>query len=216
LIVADYEALEAEVDTISQKLINQNIKLLRGDINDRTTLNSLPITDYDHIIIVSYSEKYDVQEADAITLITLMHLRDIVAKLDRKFSIVSEMLDSKNRALADLNKADDFIISEQINSLILAQLSENKELAEVFEDLFDAEGNEIYLHESTLFVKPNYPVDFYTVMESALRKGQTAIGYRLMRNADDPTKYYGITLDPHKTDKVTFQLGDKIIVISEN
>lgn len=216
LIVAEDATIEAEVELASQTLKNQKVKLLRGDINDRKTLNSLPINEFDHIIIVSYSDKYDIQEADAITLITLMHLRDIVSKMDLKISIVSEMLDSKNRALADLNKADDFIVSEQINSLILAQLSENKELAEVFEDLLDADGNEIYLHEATNYIKPSHPVDFNTVMESALRKGQIAIGYRLMRHEDNPSKYYGITLDPHKTDKVSFELGDKIIVISEN
>jgi len=216
LIVAESDTVEAEVEATAKNIVHQKVRIIRGDINERSMLNTLPFDAYDHIIIVSYSDRYDVQEADAITLITLMHIRDIVAKMNRKFSIVSEMLDSKNRALADLNKADDFIVSEQINSLILAQLSENKELADVFEDLFDADGNEIYLHEATMYVKPNYPVNFFTVIESALRKGQTAIGYRLMRNQDDPNKYYGITLAPHKSDKVSFEVGDKIIVISEN
>lgn len=55
------------------------------------------------------------------------------------------MLDIKNRQLAQVTRADDFVVSDNLLSLMLSQISENAELAEVFQILFDPEGSEIYL-----------------------------------------------------------------------
>ncbi len=68
----------------------------------------------------------DTQAADARTLVTLLHLRDIAEQHRHPFSIVSEMLDVRNRELAKVTQADDFILSHQLTSLMLAQVSENK------------------------------------------------------------------------------------------
>ena len=59
-----------------------------------------------------------IQEADAKTLICLLHLRDISNKTGKSLSIVSEMLDNKNRVLAEVTKADDYIVSDRLISLI--------------------------------------------------------------------------------------------------
>lgn len=58
------------------------------------------------------------------------------------FSIVSEMLDLRNRELAAVTNVDDFIVNDHLISLMTSQLSENAELQGVFNDLFDAEGSE--------------------------------------------------------------------------
>ncbi len=82
---------------------------------------------------------------DTRTLITLLHLRDIGDQFGHPCSIVTEMLDVCNRALAQITRADDFIVSDELASLLMTQISENKELSLVFEDLFFAEGSEIYI-----------------------------------------------------------------------
>jgi len=69
-----------------------------------------------------------------VTLVTLLHLRDIEEKLGDSFSVVSEVLDARNQKLAEVTGTDDFIVSENLVSLLLAQLAENKALAAVFED----------------------------------------------------------------------------------
>lgn len=214
LIVAEGE-LEESVKELDAKTTNQSVTFKKGDINDRNLLNTLNLEYFDYIIILSYSDKLGPQEADAITLITLMHVRDIATNCGKKFNIVSEMLDIKNRALADASKADDFIISDQIISLILAQLSENNELASIFEDLFDADGNEIYLKPAKHYVKEGEPTDFHQVIHNASLKKEVAIGYRLFRNIDKADKYYGIMLNPLKSEKIAYTEQDMIIVIAE-
>ena len=59
--------------------------------------------------------------------------------------IVSEMMDIRNRALAQIARADDFIVSDKLVSLMMSQLSENKHLEQVFKVLFSSEGSEIYI-----------------------------------------------------------------------
>lgn len=214
-VLAESDAMEDTVADLNLKIKNQKITYQKGDINDREILNNVNLEYFNYIIIVSYSDYYGMQEADAITLITLMHIRDIGAKLGKKFNIVSEILDMKNRALADLSKADDFIISDQIISLVLAQLSENNELNYIFEELFDARGYEIYLKPANNYAFLDTPTDFYQVTEVGLAKKEIPIGYRIDAISDNPDLLYGIKLNPTKSEKITFKEGDKIIVIAE-
>jgi len=195
-------------------LKNQKVDFHRGDTTDRELLEELKAADYDHIIVLSYAG-VDVQTADAKTLVTLLHLRDIADKDDTPFSIVSQMLDLRNRELAEAARVDDFIVSEHLISLMMAQLSENAELFAVFTDIFDPEGSEIYLKPAGDYVGLGKPVNFYTVVEAARRRGQLAFGYRLAAESGDAGKAYGVHTNPKKSELVTFAEGDKVIVLAE-
>jgi hypothetical protein len=59
-------------------------------------------------------------------------------------------------------------------------------------------------------------VNFYTVAESARRRNEIAIGYRLERHANDTRRAYGVRTNPPKSEVVTFEPGDKIIVLAED
>jgi hypothetical protein len=144
---------------------------------------------------------------------TLLHLRDLAEKQGTRSSIVSEMLDPRNRELAEVARADDFIIGDKLVSQLLAQLSENPEL--VLDDLFDASGAEIYLRPANHYVREGVPVSFYTVLESAKRRGEVAIGYRLIAEQATDKQAHGAHLNPLKTNKITFSAGDKIIVLAQ-
>ncbi len=198
------------------KTKNQAVVFKRGDTTDRDLLDALDIPKYDHVIILSHSDELDTQRADALTLVTLLHLRDMSEKTGKEFAIVSEMLDLRNRQLAEVTRADDFIVSDHLVSLMLAQVSENKHLNAVFADLFDPEGSEIYLKPATDYVKMGESFNFHTIVEAAKRKNETAIGYRLKKDAHDQSKAYGVAVNPSKQATVTFVDGDKVIVLAEN
>jgi voltage-gated potassium channel Kch len=214
LIVSDIFDLEKQLRLETGKLKNQKVTVQEGDIRDRGLLESLEATEYDHVIVLAYSH-LEQQEADAITLITLLHLRDIAERDETPFSIISEMLDLRNRELAEAAKVDDFIVSEHLISLMMSQLSENAELMGVFTDMFDPEGAEIYLKPISDYVTTGQPVNFYTVTEAARRRGETAIGYRIISQSHDADKSYGVHTNPKKSERVSFSAEDKIIVIAE-
>lgn len=201
-------------------LRNLTVSFHSGDTTDRATLEAMTVNKYDHIIVLSTSEDgsapTDRHEADARTLITLLHLRDMSDKSGQPLSIVSEMLDIQNRELAQVTRADDFVVSDNLLSLMMSQISENAELAVVFQDLFDPEGSEIYLKPAEEYVAMGRPLNFYTVVESARRRNQVAIGYRVQAEAYDVSKSYGVRINPKKSLETTYAKGDRIIVLAED
>lgn len=214
-VVCDFDDAPVEIERQCGQLEHQTIEVQTGDTTDRRTLDSLAVTGFDHIIVLSYSDTLDEQQADARTLITLLHLRDIVDRGAREASIVSEMLDLRNRALAEVTRADDFIVSDKLVSLMLSQVSENKQLNAVFADIFDPEGSEIYLRPACEYVALGQPVNFFTVTAAARQRGQVAIGYRLRAQASDAARAYGVVVNPDKSRPVTFSDADRIIVVAE-
>lgn len=221
MVVADpnVSAEVADVENVIKqecsRFANQKVSFKRGDTTDRRLLETIRAADYDHVIALSYAG-LDVQEADAKTLITLLHLRDIAERDETPFSIVSEMLDLRNRRLAEVAKVNDFIVSDHLISLMMSQLSENADLYAVFADIFDPEGSEIYMKPVGDYVEIGKPVNFYTMVEAARRRGQTAIGYRLAAEAGEVARSYGVHTNPQKSRLVTFVPEDKLIVLSEN
>ncbi len=215
-IVADVPEVEAHLQGVAENLQHLAVELETGDTTDRKLLDALELTSFEHIIILCYEEHLEAQAADAKTMITLLHLRDIEQKQGEAFSIVSEMIDVRNRALAEVAKADDFIVSDKLTGLLLTQVSENSELLAVFDDLFDSEGSEIYLKPAKNYITPGREVNFYTVAESARMRSEIAIGYRLARHANDASRAYGVRTNPPKSEMVTFDNEDKIIVLAED
>ena len=214
-VVADIYNVEKQIKAQGGKLKNQTLVVEEGETTDRDLLDRLGVQDYDHVIVLAYST-VEPQEADAKTLVTLLHLRDMAQKDETPFSIVSEMLDLRNRELAEATQVDDFIVSEHLISLMMAQLSENADLLDVFTDIFDPEGAEIYLKPVSDYVTPGTPVNFYTVVEAARRRGETTLGYRITAEANNAGKAYGVHTNPKKSETVTFSPEDKVIVIAEN
>ncbi len=215
LIVTDNPALEQEMAECCSSLHNQAVSFQQGQTTDRKLLESLQLEGFDHIIVLCYSDQLEIQQADARTLITLLHLRDIAARSNTHFSIVSEMLDVRNRNLAVVTGADDFIVSDRLVSLMMSQVAENPHLNAVFQDLFDPEGSEIYLKPVSEFLQTGIPVNFYTVIEAARRYNAIALGYRLRSESNNGDMMYGIHLNPLKTDTVVFTPEDRIIVLAE-
>jgi hypothetical protein len=219
MVVAEREGISDEefADRFSDlDLKNNTLSYRRDDTADRAVLESLDVASYDHIVLLSYTDRFSPETADAQTLVTLLHLRDIQTRIGTHLSIVSEMQDIRNLELAETAKADDFIVSDNLISLMLSQISENRELKRVFDDLFDPDGSEIYLKPAADYVKTGRPVNFYTVLEAARRKNEVAIGYRLADLAFEAEYDYGVFVNPKKSDTLTFSIDDRIIVLAED
>jgi len=215
LIMSEGVDLHDELKELKSVLKRQKLEFKEGDVNDKETLVELKTETFDHIILLSYTH-IDVQESDAKTLICLLHLRNFAEQHNKDYAIVSEMLDIQNRELGVVAKADDFIVSDNLISLMLSQLSENKELKKVYDVLFEAEGSEIYLKPVSRYVKTGVPVNFYTVVESAAQINESAFGYRISSQAQDSDKAFGVYMNPDKSKTVTFSPDDYIIVLAED
>lgn len=216
LLISSEPEAEQLIARNCRQLENQRVSCLFADTTSREVLDEIEITSFKHLIILSYSDRLEPQEADSVSMITLLHLRDITRKLEYPMSIVSEMLDQRNRALVEVSQADDYIVSNHFISLVVTQISQNKYLNTIFKDLFDADGSEIYLKLAANYVKPGIPVNFYTVLEAARARGETAIGYHLKSVPQTRENMFGITINPIKSEMITFEEWDRIIVLAED
>ncbi|MEU3876644.1 MULTISPECIES: potassium transporter TrkA [Streptomyces] len=180
----------------------------------RASLEALRPGDYQHILVLA-DESVDPELADNRTLVTLLHLRDIEEALGDPYSIVSEMNNDSNREVAQVTKADDFIVSSKLICLLLTQLAESPQLHEVLSDLLDPAGSEIYLKPAHQYLKAGVEANFATVVEAARRRGESAVGYRLGRDRNTPPSY-GIHLNPPKGTPLTLRKDDHVIVLAEN
>jgi hypothetical protein len=210
-VVSDDAAAETELR--AHRFQNMTAEVELGDTTDRALLDSLDVGTYHQVVTLS-SDRLDAQAADARTLVALLHLRDIAKRSGQTFSIVSEMLDVRNRELAEVARADDFIVSDRLVSLMLSQLAESRDLN--LADLFDAEGSELYLKPAADYVELGKPLTFYTVVEAAARRGEIAVGIREAAAAADRTKGYGVTVNPDKARPFTYRDGDTILVLADS
>jgi len=216
IVASDSEKARTEIKCAERGLEHVSVTLAEGDITERETLDELLVEDVPHIILLSDRYQENIQKADANTLITLLHLRNIAELTGKQFSIVSEMLDIRNRRLAEVAKVNDFIVSDTIISLLIAQVSENNLLNAVFEDIFDSDGSELYIKPMDQYVTLQEPVSFYTILEAARRKGETAFGYKLASEAKQDNASGGVHINPNKSVMIQFTEGDSVIVAAED
>lgn len=214
LVLTTRDEAEGVIAELAGDLAGLNVSFRSGDPTSRPLLNTLDVARFEHVMVLS-DDASDAEESDARTLVTLLHLRDIAEQTSHRFNIVSEVLDVRNRELAEALRADDFIVSTRLVGLMLSQISENKLLAPVFTDLMDSDGAELYFRPADLYVVPGTPVSFYTVIEAARQRGQIAMGYWRQAPATDD-KLQGIRVNPSKSELVSFTPADRIIVLSEN
>jgi hypothetical protein len=82
-----------QADCAAAQLHQMRVTFERGNLVDRPTLEKLVAAGYQYIVILSPTDAPEIQLADASTIVTLLHLRDLAGKTGRSFSIISEILD---------------------------------------------------------------------------------------------------------------------------
>ncbi|MFF0740186.1 potassium transporter TrkA [Streptomyces sp. NPDC004111] len=183
----------------------------QADVTRRDVLESLALGNYDHVLAIS-PDDCDPHDADARTLTVLLNLRDLSELRTHTYSVVTEMADDRHRALAQAARPDDFVVSGNLLSLRLAQVSENPRLDVIFDELFSPEGCRIALRPAGDYVPLAEETDFYAVVTAARQRGEIAIGYRIHAEAQRPPQY-GNVLNPDKSSCVRYADQDRIIVL---
>jgi Trk K+ transport system NAD-binding subunit len=160
---------------------------------------------YDKAIVLGYRRDLTAAQADARSMLTLLALHRAWEGDPRRPRVVAEMLDRSNVEIAQTTGADDFIVSDELSSLMIAQVSERLELQDVFSELFDADGCFVSLRPALLYA-PDHETAFVSIVASASERGETAIGYRVGREH--------VVLNPPKSTRVRLGEGDEVLVLA--
>lgn len=160
----------------------------------------------EHIVILSDHNKTP-EDADMEAMFLLLNFRDVRLRYKMQFNITVEMCKEQNQKLVSGSDHTDFLVASSMASLFLAQLAEYPELIEVFRDILDNEGNELYLkNASDLHI-----CGTYSILE--LRKIALSYGYILLGYMDaEKQSYFNLPLG--QTIELTSDCN--IIVLSED
>lgn len=182
------------------------------------------------IIILGYDTTKNIQERDADTILTLLHLNNIeteIIKGKTKRQIledqntVAEIYHEKNRKIVALSNTCDYIISENILSSIMTQISEQPLIMGVYDEIFDSDGVEIYLRDIDKYFDfpKNNEIEnqsvinksFIDIMSRTLEEKEIVIGYRKKINNEKAE----LVINPkEKENLIEFKPKDELVVIS--
>jgi ion channel POLLUX/CASTOR len=198
------EYIKAEVGGLS----NLKLKHVEGDPTVPDALRRVVTSDFAVAMVVADTDM-DPEEADAKTVITVLLLRDLLKSMpQRKPRIISEILDPRTKDLLEQDYGADFVVSSEITSMLMAQVSERRELNAVFADLFDSEGNEVYLKRAECFATLEQVTSWLAVQKVARDRHEVAIGYVKLGQAP--------LINPPQAGDLVFTADDRVIVLAEN
>jgi ion channel POLLUX/CASTOR len=188
-------------------LKNLRLRYVAGAPSNPDALKQVISSDFGVTLVIAGNG--DTEEADARTVMTVLLLRDFYRALgDKKPRIISEILDPRTKDLLEQDYGADFVVSSEMTSMLLAQVSERRELNAVFADLFDSDGNEVYLKRAACFVVPGSAAPWLSIQLVARQRGEVAIGY---------AKHGALPIiNPPQTEAVLLSAEDRVIVLAED
>ena len=208
-IVANPEFIDkAHMPKKSYGAIKTTFKANKGTISELAAVARQ--RRYDEIIVLAYREKISVPDADARTMLTMLLLNKLFDEdgngIDRT-RLVAEILDSRRADLARVANADDLVVSDNLAALLAAQLSQNPQLAPVFEDIFDADGATLNVRPLDAYASVGSTVRYLDLVAVGRSFEETVLGIRSVSQ--------GVLLNPAKDSTYKVESGDGLIVLSE-
>jgi len=195
-------------------LANLTVDYRRVDRMSFEEVKALDPMGFDSILVLSgRGAAQDDEEADSRCIVSLLILRKILgeAAADNEPIIVSEINNPRNRKLASAARIDDFIVSNEVTSMILAQLSVQPTLWDVYSEIFDPRGCEIQMRPLGLYCPPGESIAFCEVMQQGLSRREIVMGY-LARAEGEADR---VELNPEPGRVITPGPNDMAVVVAE-
>ena len=215
-VLVDPTRLEEPIEL--PELPNTEVEIVEADTVDGQQLGAhVAARAYDQVIILCYRTGDEAVD-DAHALLTLLQVRQATqaeGSPNAGVRLVTELLDVRDVDLARVANPDDFVVSERLTSLMLAQLAENNELRGVFADLFDAEGVELVLVPASRYCPGGQETAYGDVVAAARAQGHVAVGLRIVSGSiADGIGGGTVLVNPPKARRLAFGDGDQVLILA--
>ncbi|OZH54361.1 hypothetical protein AFK68_11440 [Hydrocoleum sp. CS-953] len=132
--------------------------------------------------------------------------------------LVVELADSEETDLVIKAGVQDFLLSNQFVSKILAQVSQEPDVMLIYRNLFSAEGSEMYIKPIELFFPPEKvgKLSFADCVFAAQSRNEICLGVKIASQVQDKDNNFGIYLAPSLDAKFSLTLADELITIAED
>ena len=223
----------SEMDS-SKKLLNEkypdiSISMNEIDLNNLGSLNDIEPQDFDSILILSPGGT-TIEEMDAYVISMLIRIRQIlISKKDDENNIIdskdwpkliTEVMDSENIDIILNSGVEDFMVSNQFVSQIMAQVSEEPMALDVYDDLFQSEGSELYIKPASYYFdfkdKKTITMPYGECVQAAKLRNEVILGLQIHADQKDKDNMFGIILIPDKNDEFTLSEQDGLIALAED
>ena len=202
---------------------NINFQLLEVDLNSLSQLQNLSLSQYNSISIMAISGK-TAEETDAKTLTLLLGIQQIFQdylkhnKQQVNTQLIAEIINSEDTDLVVQAGVKDFLLSNQFVSKILAQASQDPDIINIYNELFNTKGSELYLKPTSLYFSAEQlnQVCFGDCVLAAQARGELCMGIRIASEVTSRAKMFGIRLIPHVSTEFNLTVEDKLIVLAED
>ena len=187
------------------------VRFLTGNSTHEEDSRQLDIASYSEILMVANDWMDSGEEADARTIMGYVMMKKKIAHLPVQPAFVVELMDPDNRSL--VSEEDDVIVSPLLISYSLAQISMNRELRFVYDELFTSGGTEIYIVPMGHYrFVPDEKISFNEIRDTVLGHGETAIG--ICQVSENGKRK--IHLNPGHLGHWQLNVADQIIVLSSD
>jgi hypothetical protein len=193
---------------------NCTVHYMKIDMTSYEEMKTLEPMGYDSIMVLSgQGAVRDDEEADSRCIIALLILRRICEESGSGKGpiIVSEIRNPRNRKLASAARIDDFVVSNEVTSMIMAQLSVQPGLWDVYIEIFDPLGCEIQMKQFLHYCEPGCTVTFEELMRNGLQRKEIVLGYLTREPGMDDL----IELNPHRGETIMPGPDDMVITLAE-
>jgi len=188
-----------------------NIKAVEGD--------TIALDQFDSILILSIEDGDNMMCSDSRALSSLLIIQDIQKKLKERgpnrssCDPIAEILDSRTKSLLSVANCKGYIMSNQIISSVIAQVSEEKDINIVLKEILTAEGSETYIRPASRFANVDEELSFWDVALRARQLREVAVGYKPAEYSMKDAAHLIIN-PPNKEEKRKWAKGDVVVTFA--
>lgn len=215
-------------NVVASPIIKRQLrKLVALDDNGNPTGEIATLDQFDSILVLADAgvENADMEELDSRSLASLLIIQDLQREFNEEKKLendinyssppISEILDTRTRSLLHVSGIKGYVMSNQIISSMMAQISENRDMNRVLGELLSAEGCETCFRDISYYLdldKEN-KASFWEIALRAKKRKELVVGYKPLgvSRAQLPKTL----LNPSdKSKKLEWKQGDIVVVLS--